>query len=550
MVKKESSRYTGHPIHDLHTQSIVRAKPVDAPRVRKITPSNRTPLSQRYPSHFKQTPLLIISLITAILFCLAMAVFISGVAYLSIEQSSKILPHVITSGPSIGGKTIYEAAELLHQVQNLSHTITLTNQIVSLDLPITDLGISVDAEETAQIAYRLGRSGNIITRIKTIFQAYSGGIKIESTLAVDTEKAQKTFENLSHYFSQFPEEASFFLENDEVKANPGQLGYTINIDDALLQIRGNPKQVFYSQSFVLPLQPVLPGNLDLSSLLVDAQRVVDTPLELILYDPILDQWTTEVLPKTILLDWLTVSRSVIGADLRINPTKISEYLAAVNQNLSPSRLIDINQASPMILDAILNQSHPVILIHHSPAIYNVQAGDTFLKIGWKLGFPYWQIINANPSIDPGQITPGTEINIPSKDILLPLPVILHKRIIISVGEQRLWVYEYGKQIQKFVISTGIDSSPTQPGIFQVQTHVRSAYASIWDLTMPNFLGIYEAWPGFMNGIHGLPTLSNGRLLWANILGKPASYGCIILDLKAAEWLYHWAEDGVVVEIRP
>jgi lipoprotein-anchoring transpeptidase ErfK/SrfK len=54
----------------------------------------------------------------------------------------------------------------------------------------------------------------------------------------------------------------------------------------------------------------------------------------------------------------------------------------------------------------------------------------------------------------------------------------------------------------------------------------------------------------MNGIHGLPVLSNGQRLWANVLGQPASYGCIILDLQPAKWLYNWAEDGVVVEIQP
>jgi lipoprotein-anchoring transpeptidase ErfK/SrfK len=43
-------------------------------------------------------------------------------------------------------------------------------------------------------------------------------------------------------------------------------------------------------------------------------------------------------------------------------------------------------------------------------------------------------------------------------------------------------------------------------------------------------------------------LSNGKRLWADILGKPASFGCIILDLDAAEELYTWAENGVVVEI--
>jgi lipoprotein-anchoring transpeptidase ErfK/SrfK len=53
----------------------------------------------------------------------------------------------------------------------------------------------------------------------------------------------------------------------------------------------------------------------------------------------------------------------------------------------------------------------------------------------------------------------------------------------------------------------------------------------------------------MNGIHGLPLLSNGRRMWANSLGRPASYGCIILGLEEAEWLYEWAETGVIVEIR-
>jgi lipoprotein-anchoring transpeptidase ErfK/SrfK len=79
--------------------------------------------------------------------------------------------------------------------------------------------------------------------------------------------------------------------------------------------------------------------------------------------------------------------------------------------------------------------------------------------------------------------------------------------------------------------------------------VLNAYASIWNLYMPNFMGIYDAVPGLTNGIHGLPLLSNGRRLWADVLGRPASFGCIILDLQAAEELYNWAEDGVVVEIK-
>jgi lipoprotein-anchoring transpeptidase ErfK/SrfK len=99
-----------------------------------------------------------------------------------------------------------------------------------------------------------------------------------------------------------------------------------------------------------------------------------------------------------------------------------------------------------------------------------------------------------------------------------------------------------------MVSTGISRSPTMPGIFQVKSRYENAYASIWDLYMPHFLGIYNATPNLENGIHGLPLLSNGVRLWGSVLGQPASYGCIILELDAAEELYEWAEDGVVVEI--
>ncbi len=63
------------------------------------------------------------------------------------------------------------------------------------------------------------------------------------------------------------------------------------------------------------------------------------------------------------------------------------------------------------------------------------------------------------------------------------------------------------------------------------------------------LGIYDALPGFTNGIHGRPLPSNGVRLWGNMQGRPASVGCTILDLDAAEKIYNWADDGVVVEIQ-
>ena len=189
------------------------------------------------------------------------------------------------------------------------------------------------------------------------------------------------------------------------------------------------------------------------------------------------------------------------------------------------------------------------MIQYKSTTYTVQSGESLWGISLKLGIPMWYILDANEGLTSDNLTAGMVLTIPPKDILLPLPAVRNKRIVIDISEQKMTVYENGQIRNTHIVSTGMDDSPTMAGIFQVQSHELNAYASNWDLYMPHFMGIYEAWPGFMNGIHGLPLLSNGQRLWASNLGSPASYGCIILNLAAAEDLYYWAEDGVVVEIR-
>jgi lipoprotein-anchoring transpeptidase ErfK/SrfK len=102
-----------------------------------------------------------------------------------------------------------------------------------------------------------------------------------------------------------------------------------------------------------------------------------------------------------------------------------------------------------------------------------------------------------------------------------------------------------------VISTGLPTSPTAPGVFQVQSHELNAYADQWNLYMPHFMGFYHPGPNMelMNGFHGFPTRGGGYLLWTGDLGHPVTYGCVLLSLENAETLYNWAEEGVIVEVR-
>jgi LysM repeat protein len=299
----------------------------------------------------------------------------------------------------------------------------------------------------------------------------------------------------------------------------------------------------------LILIPVAPRVADASTALAQAQRLLDVPLPITAYDAVTDESFSFTADPGVIAGWLSVQSTDSGPVIIVDDTKVVGYLNEIGATLGEGRSID-PMRNPSVIQRALEDGQPAwLVISHPPTAYTVQSGDTLTGIAWEVGIPYWRILQVNPAINPESLDAGQILVIPSKDDLMPLPVIPGKRIVLSISEQMMWAYSNGVQVYEFIISTGMDKSPTQPGVFQVQTHELSAYASLWDLTMPHFMGIYQSWPGFWNGFHGLPTLSGGRLLWREVLGQPASYGCIILDLDEAETLYNWADDGVVVEIR-
>jgi len=122
-----------------------------------------------------------------------------------------------------------------------------------------------------------------------------------------------------------------------------------------------------------------------------------------------------------------------------------------------------------------------------------------------------------------------------------------KYILVDISEQHMYVYDGDTVIYSFVASTGMNNA-TRAGTFAVQSKIPNAYGSTWNIWMPNWLGIYWA-GGLENGIHALPILPSGATLWEGYLGRPISYGCVVLGTYESSLLYDWAEIGTTVEIR-
>ncbi|MBN2547799.1 MAG: L,D-transpeptidase family protein [Anaerolineales bacterium] len=535
-------------------------QPMQSPQVlrRKLPgePSQKraraNPVAQTIsPSTSRASPFMVLSLIAMIALVGLMALALLGVwgIYAYYQSNGRILPGVRVGDINLEGMTPAQAAITLDLAWNQETRLLVVNGPKSQSVSPAQLGLSIDALKTAQQAHEIGRVGSILAKLAQMTLTFQDGWQIIPVVKLEVEVARQELQNLAPTLSQSPRDASLRVENGQIFPVEGELGYTVNIEETLNLLKETPEIVFASGILNTTPQPVIPQINDVSAALAEAQQLLDRPFILQAYDPIVNEQRQWPVPREILASWLMVETDQEGPRLTLDEARLTAYLPALSAELGAGRSLEPVEGS-QIAEA-LRQGIPVTLnIKYSPTTYVVQQGDTLLKIGWKLGFPYWIIQAANPSVNPDSLPAGAELVIPAKTDLLPLPIVPNKRIVISISQQRLRAYQDGSLLSKHIISTGIDRSPTQPGIFQVQTHDPNAYASVWDLYMPHFLGIYEAWPGFMNGIHGLPTLSNGQRLWANVLGSPASYGCIILDLQTAEWLYGWAENGVVVEITP
>ena len=484
-----------------------------------------------------------------ILTILSLLVILSAVALLIVFNVNHIiLPGVVIYNRDISLLTQAQTITQIDQLWNQDTKIVLASDTQQFMIKPADLGLITDANATAQLAYEIGRGADAMQELQTLIQTRS--IVILPVVRFDSEQARQLLEALSVTISVPAYEAQLSLQNGEWGAQPGEAGITLNVDETIAAIEANPTLIVMTGHIPLIMMPVRPDVIDYTTLLADITLLLEQDCKLSAYDPITDEHFEWFVPDELLASWVYVNYSTLKVHLEPNPNEVPMLINKWDSSIGPQREISLPEGINGLVQAWQSGQNTSASIFHKATQYVVDANDSLWSISLKFGMPMWRIMDANPGLTASNLEAGMGLTIPSKNVLLPLPVIENKRIVISISEQHMWTYENGQLRSEHVISTGMSNSPTMAGIFQVQSHELNAYASRWDLWMPHFMGIYEAWPSFMNGIHGLPLLSSGNRLWASNLGTPISYGCIILDLEAGESLYFWAEDGVVVEIKP
>ncbi|MBN1247586.1 MAG: L,D-transpeptidase family protein [Anaerolineae bacterium] len=459
-----------------------------------------------------------------------------------------IYPNVYALGVDLGGMSPDAATAALEGVSPYVDTgvLVLTDGEQRWSYPWSMAGLQVDAWGTAQAAYAVGRGGTLEDQIN-VWLSYHD---VPPRFLFDTAQARALLAELDAEVSQPPLEPEIQLAQGEVILVPGEAGRILDIPNTLAKLREAGESPNHPE-VALIFETVPPVELDTSALTEQAEGLLARQVTIFTYDVLTEETFSWTLGREQIGDWLYLVPGENGVpSVDINQYSIRDTLVQLANQLGDGRGFRYEEAAEKILRALdVGETQLWLYLTHPERTYIVQAGDTLTSLSAKLGMPAGLVAQANPDIDIDRLFVGQEIRIPSQDVLTPNMPIPNKKIVVSIADQRTYVYENGQLIYDWVVSTGIESSPTHRGTFQVLGKDEKAYASQWDLWMPYFVSVYPAGGGVVNGFHELPILASGQRLWEGNLGSPASFGCIILGIPAAQTLYDWAEIGVTVVIQ-
>jgi lipoprotein-anchoring transpeptidase ErfK/SrfK len=473
---------------------------------------------------------------------------------LYVYQRNRIIPGVQTLGVRLGGQRVEEATQELERNWERREIRLEAPGEQSFTMRPASLGIVLDARETALAAYRLGRN---IPDIEVAIAHAFGGHELEPTWYFDPAAAREGLQTIADQVNVAPQNATVEFSQGQARPVAGTAGRELDIEATASWLQQHAATVVLEGELPLVISEVEPVVTvsDVEGIAQQINQRLNQPIAIRAYDPIRDETVSGNIPPEVWAQWLSVENVPSDPDAiswQIDGSQITSYMQSQAIELGAERYLDLEEATAALTNAIQSEQYNVNLrIYHHERQHTVQSGETLSSIAYDYGIPYLWIQEINPETTDG-IFPGQVITIPSPDVMLPLPVVENKRIVVSIAEQRMWAYENGALKWDWPVSTGIDSSPTAPGVFQIQSHEPNAYASIWDLWMPNFMGIYRPAPtnDFMNGFHGFPTRNGTNLLWTNSLGRKVTYGCILVSNDNINLLYDWADEGVVVEVTP
>ena len=149
---------------------------------------------------------------------------------------------VTAAGVDLGGLNHQQAVEKISaQIDHEApRQITLTDGSQQWQIPASSIGLSFDADKTAERSLQIGHSGSLWTRSNQWLRTFVSGEEIPVTFTIDQKATVDALRGVAPSVVLAPRNARYvFSSNNSLAVDPAQNGLAIDVDGTLNHIRGS-----------------------------------------------------------------------------------------------------------------------------------------------------------------------------------------------------------------------------------------------------------------------------------------------------------------------
>jgi vancomycin resistance protein YoaR len=251
-LKNNNIEKTNTDIQELNTDKIETNKNQENSRTFK-------PLDeQQYKSKTKSDVLTIFAILCFIFVLLSLIIF-GTFSFINLT-STKIAKGVYIKGIDVSGLTKEDATKKISSYvsSSIPEEIKLKHNDFETSLSTSQLSIYFNTEESVNMAYNIGKNGNIFQKNTEILNTLFSKVNIDPGFSIDEEQLKKDLQDISSKLPDKVIESSCYIDDNRLIITKGQAGKSIKVEDSAnyitkeinnLNVQNNPLELITEDAY-------------------------------------------------------------------------------------------------------------------------------------------------------------------------------------------------------------------------------------------------------------------------------------------------------------
>ena len=213
---------------------------------------------QQYKSKTKSDVLTIFAILCFIFVLLSLIIF-GTFSFINLT-STKIAKGVYIKGIDVSGLTKEDATKKISSYvsSSIPEEIKLKHNDFETSLSTSQLSIYFNTEEAVNMAYNIGKNGNIFQKNTEILNTLFSKVNIDPGFSIDEEQLKKDLQDISSKLPDKVIESSCYIDDNRLIITKGQAGKSIKVKDSAnyitkeinnLNVQNNPLELITEDAY-------------------------------------------------------------------------------------------------------------------------------------------------------------------------------------------------------------------------------------------------------------------------------------------------------------